>query len=234
MKVGIMQPYFFPYIGYFQMMNSVDEFVVYDNIQFTKKGWINRNRFLINNTDTMISVNIKKDSDYLNIIERVISDVWIVERKKILSKIKESYKKAPHFNDVFPLLEDCLMKEETNLFYFLLYSLNQVKDYLGIETKIITSSTIDIDHNLKSEKKVIAICKKQNSNYYINPIGGTGLYDKTDFKNNGVDLNFIKTSTIEYNQFKNEFIPYLSIIDVMMFNSKEKINEYLNFSYSII
>lgn len=222
-----MQPYFFPYIGYFQMMNTADEFVIYDNIQFTKKGWINRNRILAKNTDSTISLNIKKDSDYLNIIDRELADIWISERIKMLNKIKASYRKAPYFDDVFLLLERCLMHEENNLFNFLRHTLVQTKNFLGIDTPFITSSSIKIDHKLKAEKKVIAICKERRSSYYVNPIGGLDLYNKEDFKNEGINLHFLKTSTIEYNQFDNKFISNLSIIDILMFNSKESIQKKL-------
>jgi hypothetical protein len=102
MKLAIMQPYIFPYIGYFQLINTVDKFVVYDNIQFTKKGWINRNRILINGKEEYITLPLKKDSDYLNIDQRVLSDVFKEQRNKILRKINESYKKAPGFKTAFP------------------------------------------------------------------------------------------------------------------------------------
>ena len=104
-----MQPYFFPYIGYFQLMNAVDEFVVYDNIEFTKKGWINRNRILVNGKDFYITLPIKHDSDYLYIIDRLLADTWPIERKKMLNRIIESYRKAPNFNVVFSVIEKVLL-----------------------------------------------------------------------------------------------------------------------------
>lgn len=234
MKVAIMQPYFFPYIGYFQMMNAVDEFVVYDNIEFTKKGWINRNRILVNNSDAYITLTVKKDSDYLNIVERSLADTWPDERKKMLNRISESYRKAPYFKDVFPLMESCILYNETNLFKFILNSLKLTKDYLDIKTKLIISSSINIDHSLKSEKKVIAICNALKCDNYINPIGGLELYDKSEFKSKGIELQFIKAQNVNYKQFNNEFIPWLSIIDVMMFNSKEQIKKYLNSHYTLL
>src|SRR5438445_505000 len=105
MRIGIMQPYFFPYIGYFQLINAVDEFVVYDNIEFTKKGWINRNRILVNGKDAYITIPLKKDSDYLNVNERWLADVWTVERKKLLNRITESYRKAPYYESIYNLAE---------------------------------------------------------------------------------------------------------------------------------
>jgi len=228
MKLAIMQPYLFPYIGYFQLMNAVDEFVVYDNIEFTKKGWINRNRVLVNGNDAYISFPLKKDSDYLDIRERYLAEVWITDRKKMLNRIHASYSKSPYFTDVYHVIEKAILFEENNLFLFILNSLNLVKDYLQITTSLITSSTIPVDHTLKAEKKVIEICKDRKAEVYINPIGGLGLYDKNEFKESGIELHFLKSDPIDYKQFENDFVPWLSIIDVMMFNSREQIKGYLN------
>lgn len=226
-----MQPYLFPYIGYFQLINAVDEFIVYDNIQFTKKGWINRNKILVNGTEAYITFPLKKDSDYLDVKDRFLSDDWEVERKKILNRICESYRKAPQFDLAIPLIERIVMYENRNLFQFIFNSIQQINSYLDINTPLIVSSSISIDHSLKSDKKVIALSKVRSASHYINPIGGLDLYCKEEFKNQGLELNFLKTNEIIYSQFKNEFVPFLSIIDVMMFNSKDTIREYLNSYY---
>ena len=228
-----MQPYFFPYIGYFQLINSVDEFVIYDNIKFTKKGWINRNRILVNQNEDYISLPLKKDSDYLNVNQRFLSDTWSVDRKKMLNKIVESYRKAPQFEPAYSLLEKCLMIDETNLFYFIHHSLKETLEYLSISSKITVSSTIAIDHQLKSEDKVLAICKAQNASTYINPSGGIELYSKERFEQNGIKLQFQISYPINYFQHKNEFLPWLSIIDVMMFNSIDEIKTMIN-NYKLI
>lgn len=227
-----MQPYFFPYIGYFQLINAVDEFVIYDNIKYTKKGWINRNRILVNGKDSYITVPIKNDSDSLDVKERFLTDTWTMDRKKLLNRIKESYGKAPYFEMVYPLVENCVLFEERNLFLFIYHSLNKIKEYLEIPTTFVISSTITIDHELKAANKVLAICKARKATVYINPIGGVELYDKENFKNRGIDLYFLKTSNFSYKQFENEFVPLLSIIDVMMFNSKKEIKKYLNSNFS--
>ena len=228
MKLAIMQPYFFPYIGYFQLINAVDEFVIYDNIEFTKKGWINRNRILVNGKDSIISLPLKKDSDFLNVNERFIANTWDLDRKKMINKISESYRKAPHYKDVIILIEKCLLYNDTNLYNFILNSIKIINDFLLISTKIIISSSIDIDHKLKSEEKVIAICKKLNASTYINPPGGINLYNYEQFNLNKINLIFQKNNIFTYNQFNHNFIPSLSIIDVLMFNDKEKIINILN------
>lgn len=232
-KIAIMQPYFFPYIGYFQLINSVDEFVIYDNIQFTKKGWINRNRILLNQKDEYISLPLKKDSDFLNVNQRLLSDTWKVDRKKMLNKIVESYRKAPQFELAYPLFEKCLMIEEANLFNFIYNSIRETLQYLSITSTMTVSSSIQIDHQLKSEEKVIAICNAQNASTYINPSGGIELYSKERFERNGIILLFQKSNLINYSQYKNEFVPWLSILDVLMFNDKDKIKSFLN-DYELI
>lgn len=234
MKVGIMQPYIFPYIGYFQLINAVDCFVIYDNIQYTKKGWINRNRILSNGKDEYFTVPLLKDSDFLNVIDRHLSNDWHKEKGKLLNKIKENYRKAPYFNDVIKLIEDCFNYSSSNLFDFIFNALNITLNYLSIKTQIIISSTLPINHSLKAEEKVIAICKQLQANTYINPIGGTELYSKEIFLKESINLQFIKANNIQYKQFNNEFIPFLSIIDVMMFNSKSAITNYLNNSFTYL
>lgn len=232
-KVAIMQPYFFPYIGYFHLINSVDEFIIYDNIQYTKRGWINRNRILNNGNDKIITLPLKKSSDYLNVIDKVISDNWGNERKKIINLLKSSYVKSPYFDKIFPIIESCLYYPDQNLFNFILNSLHKICSYLEIDTKITKSSLINIDHNLKSQDKVVAICKKLNADTYVNAIGGQELYNIQDFNNKNLDLKFIKSSPLNYKQHKNEFIPWLSIIDVLMFNKKSDIIKYLT-QYTLI
>ena len=233
MRLAIMQPYFMPYIGYFQLINSVDKFVIYDNIQYTKKGWINRNRILANGKDQLITLPIKKDSDYLNVVERELSESWDKDKSKMLNVIKASYNKAPYFQETFELISKCLNNPEANLFRFIYDSIVLINDHLEIKTPIVISSTIDADHTLKSQDKVLSLCKEQNADIYINSIGGVELYDKETFKQNNIKLNFIKSNPIQYKQFNNEFVSWLSIIDVLMFNSKEQIKEYLN-NYTLI
>lgn len=233
MKLAIMQPYFMPYIGYFQLINSVDQFIIYDNIQYTKKGWINRNRILVNRKDQLITLPIKKDSDYLNVMDRELSESWGKDKNKMINIIKSSYSKSPYFKETSELIFRCLNSPEKNLFKFIYDSIVLINDYLEIKTPIIISSSIDANHALKSQDKVLSLCKAQKADVYINSIGGVELYDKTIFKQNGIELNFIKSNPLKYKQFNDEFVPWLSIIDVMMFNSKEQIQEYLN-EYTLI
>ena len=156
MKIAIMQPYFFAYLGYFQLINAVDSFVIYDNIQYTKKGWINRNRYLLNGKDELFSIALKKDSDFLDVCERFISSEF--NRQKLIAKFANAYAKAPCKGEVMPLLESIINYKANNLFEYIFNSVLKICEFLGIKTKFIVSSSINIDHeNLKGKDKVIAI-----------------------------------------------------------------------------
>lgn len=228
MKLGIMQPYLFPYIGYWQLIHAVDTFVIYDNIQFSKKGWFNRNYILVKEEKTLFSIPLKKGSDFLNVNERYLAESSNKEIKKIIAKINNSYKKAPYFDNVFPLVKKIFEYKNENLFEYIYNSILQICNYLEIRTKIIISSTVDIDHSLKSQHKVIAINKIFAAKKYINPIGGIKLYNSNEFKKQNIELEFIESEPILYKQLSDKFTPYLSIIDVMMLNSREEIKYMLN------
>ncbi len=228
MTIAIMQPYFFPYIGYWQLIQAVDTFVVYDNIQFTKKGWFHRNNILLNGKKSLFTIPIKNDHYSLAVRDRMLSDDSAKRIERIIVQIENRYMQAPYFNEVFPLIKDIFNFNEKNLFDYIYNSIQRVVGYLEIDTKIILSSTLDIDHQLKSVEKVIAINKILHADHYINAIGGQELYNKDSFFVEGITLNFLNTEIVEYKQFNNEFVPYLSIIDIMMFNSKDEIKEMLS------
>lgn len=222
-----MQPYFLPYLGYFQLMALCDVFVIYDNIQFTKKGWIHRNRMLLNGKDTLFSISLKSDSDYLDIDKRYISDGYVKDRSKILGQIRSGYGKAPFFAEVYPLMELIFNYEETNLFRYVYHSIVCIKEYLDIPTPLVISSSIDADHSLKGKDRVMDIIMKCDGDTYINPIGGVGLYDKAEFGDKGIGLHFHKMRPVTYPQFAHDFVPYLSVMDVLFFNHRDQVKEFL-------
>jgi hypothetical protein len=227
MKIAIMQPYFLPYIGYFQLMNTVDRFVIYDNIKYTKKGWINRNRILVNGKVGYISLSLKNASDYLNVNKRELSVSFDDDKNKILRVVEQAYQKAPYFEDTYSLFSGIMNDSSRNLFDFLYGSLKLIHAYLGMNTELMISSSIPADHDLKSQERVISICKALHATEYINPPGGVDLYAENAFSANNIKLRFLQTGGIEYQQFNNVFVSNLSILDVMMFNSRDKIQEYL-------
>lgn len=221
-----MQPYFFPYIGYWQLIDAVDEYVIYDDVNFINRGWVNRNKILINGESKYINLLLHKASQnkLINEIE-LLKDTSI--QIKFLSTLKMAYSKAPYFQSAYPIIEQIINLQETNLSKFLLCQIRTIMEYLHIKTKIWISSEMEKDNSLKGCEKIRSICKLLGANHYINAIGGKSLYSKDDFQLDGIELQFLKTKNIIYPQFGLEFLENLSIIDVMMFNSVQKIREML-------
>lgn len=225
-KVAIMQPYFFPYLGYYQMLSAVDKFVLLDDVNFIMRGYINRNSILLNGQAHKFSIPLEKPSQN-KLINETKLNFLTKDKENFLKTITMAYKKAPFFNDFYPVLENIVNNDENDLTKYLKYSFEKIKDYLQIDTEILLSSEIEKDNSLRAQDRIIEINKQLGSTQYINAIGGQELYNKADFTKNNIQLNFIKMSNIEYKQFNNEFVPNLSMIDVLMFNSKEKIKELL-------
>lgn len=222
MRLAIMQPYFLPYIGYWQLLAAVDKFVVYDNIKYTKKGWINRNRLLVNGEACTFSVPLAKASDELDVAERRLAESF--NRSKLLAQFVGAYCKAPHFEDVRPLLVDVVMHPASNLFDYLLNSIVCVCKHLGVSTPLVRSSTIAIDHALKGQDKVLAICSAMGATEYLNAEGGLSLYERSAFTRRGVALQFLRSSLPPYKQWAGSpHVPWLSIVDVLMFNPISKV-----------
>ncbi len=227
-----MQPYFFPYIGYFQLIAAVDLFVVYDNIKYTKKGWINRNRLLQNGEAVTFSLPLKADSDALDVRERRLAEGF--DREKLLNQIRGAYARAPQLSATMPLVEEIVRYGETNLFGFLHHAIRRTCAHLGIGTAIKVSSDVAVGAGLKGQDRVLALCAALGATTYVNAIGGTELYSKDLFRENGIDLRFIRPRPFEYPQFGNAFVPWLSIIDVMMFNPRAKIAEVTSGNYDLV
>jgi WbqC-like protein family len=222
-KLGIMQPYLFPYIGYFQLINAVDKFVVYDDVSFIKQGWINRNNILVNGRTFLFTIPVENISSY-SLIREVEVSYAIQWKSKLFKTIQESYRKAPYFDNTFQIIENTFSTDERYISKLATKSILEVAEYLALETDLQESSTSYQNNDLRSQERVIDICKKELTSQYINPIGGKELYCKDAFRNQGIQLDFIKTCPLQYKQFKNSFIGNLSIIDILMFNSPSEIN----------
>jgi WbqC-like protein family len=229
--LGIMQPYFLPYIGYWQLLAAVDRLVVYDNIQYTKQGWINRNRFLRNGADAFFTVPLKKASASLNVADRFIADDF--DPAALLNPLASAYRTAPFFTTVFPIVEAILTAAPRNLFEYLLHGLVTTAAFLEIRTPIVVSSAVAIDHGLKAEHKVLALCRALGATRYVNAIGGRELYSVPAFAEHGIDLKFIQSRPIAYRQYDDPFVPGLSIVDVLMFNSKDAVRAMLG-AYDLV
>jgi hypothetical protein len=233
MKLAIMQPYFLPYIGYWQLIAAVDVFLLYDNIQYTKKGWINRNRLLKNgSTDATFSLPLKKGGSQLDIVERELTADFNCTR--LLNRFKGVYGHAPYFAETWPLLERIVCRKERNLFRYLHHSIVEMCTCLGLETEIRISSEVAIDHSLKGQDKVLALCRTLNAGHYINAIGGMNLYDRNAFRAHGIELKFLRAKPFAYPQFGASFVPWLSIVDVLMFNTLEQTRAVIREGYDLI
>lgn len=222
MKVAIMQPYFFPYIGYFQLIATSDVFVLHDDVQYIKGGWVNRNRILLNGEDRMITLPVQKSAyDFPINARSYVPDNQ--PYKDIINLIKQAYSKAPFFQQVSPLLNDMLMFADKNVARFNENLIRRIADYLGIKSKIIVSSEMEKNNDLAGEPRVLEICQRLGATDYTNPIGGTALYHQEAFQKQGIALRFLAAQNISYQQRGEVWLPFLSIIDVMMFNSMEDI-----------
>lgn len=229
MKIAVMQPYIFPYIGYFQLINAVDKFVFYDDVNFIKKGWINRNRILVNGSDFMFTIPLFKASQNNLILESYIQkEVYDQWKNKFLHTIEINYKKAPEFNNIFPMIVNFFDSDHETICDIAIDSIKKVSNYIGIKTTFINSSEAYNNRGLEKQKRLVDICKQENANHYINALGGQELYKKEDFLKEEIKLDFIKTLPITYKQINNDFVPWLSIIDVLMFNTVVEIKEMLN------
>ena len=226
-----MQPYFLPYIGYWQLLNAVDKFVVYDDVNYINRGWINRNQLLIQGKATIFTLPLigASQNKKINEIEIVESEVW---KNKLLKTIQFNYTKATQFEEVYALMEQIILFEERNLSYFIFNSLEQIVTYLGLNVEFVQSSIGYNNHDLVGAKRILNICNQEGATAYINPSGGTALYDKNDFIHQGVKLKFLSPKDLNYPQQHQEssfkFVHNLSILDILMNVKKSEVKEMLN------
>ena len=228
-RIAIMQPYFLPYLGYFQLISAVDIFVIYDDVNYIKGGWVNRNRILLNGEAFMINVPMRGASSF-----KKINEIQIGENKfKLLPTISQAYKNAPFYNDVFPLIFEIIHFDTDNLACFISNSIIKIVKYLQINTAIILSSEMRKNNDLKGQDKILSICHILSTSKYYNVIAGIDLYNKKEFADHNIELKFLKTNLVSYKQYRNEFVPWLSVLDVMMFNSPAEITNMLE-NYELI
>ncbi len=228
MILGLMQPYFMPYIGYWQRINVVDRHVIYDDVNYIKNGWMNHNRILLNGTEHLFNIPLIGASP-----NKLINEVEVNNNKKLQDKmlrtLEQGYKRSKYYNEAMQCLEPIIKNKETNLAKYLEFQICEISKYMEITTELVMSSEVDKDNSLKGRDKVIAICKSQGAETYYNASTGEHLYDKKDFAGEGIKLVFIKDkASIQYEQRSKKFIPALSIIDVLMNCSKKEISLLLN------
>ena len=234
MKVGLMQPYLFPYLGYFQLINAVDKFVIADDVQYIRHGWINRNNIRVMDKAHVFTFSVKKDSREKNINERFYSDKdFEIVKENLFENVNYSYKKSPYFSEIYQLLSEIFKYNNLNVAEFNTNSLKILCNYMGIHSDFLVSSSLTKNNELKRQDFVIEVNRVLGSDCYINSIGGMELYSKKAFEENNISLKFIKMNDVTYDQGGKEFIPFLSIIDVLMYNSKDKILDLLN-EYTLV
>ena len=227
MTLGIMQPYFLPYIGYFQLLAVVDKFILLDDVNYINRGWINRNRLLLNGAAHTFTIPLIGASQNKHIceIELVTENNW---REKLLRTIQLAYTKAPYYSSVFAVLEKIIIYPSRQLDDFLLHSICEIAKYLSLDdTKIVGTSRDYNNQNLKGQERILDICLQEKTDVYINPIGGVDLYDKNTFLEKGIQLHFLQSRPITYQQGKYEHVPWLSILDVLMYNEISVVQQLL-------
>lgn len=226
MIMGMNQPYFMPYIYHWQLINAADVFVLGDDYNFINRGWVNRNRILVNGQPKYFNIEVDHASQNKKINELYLSEVYDPAKK--LQILKDAYSKAPHFEEGFALMQKILECEERNLACFLEHSIRCVCEYLGISTKLIRSSEIPGNSAYKREYRIYDQCRFVGADTYINATGGREMYDFDQFRERNLKLGFIQNGDIQYPQFGQEFVPYLSMMDMIMFQSRDEIREMLN------
>lgn len=216
MRVAIMQPYFFPYIGYWQLIQAVDRFVILDDVTYIKQGWVNRNRILVNGSPLWWTLPIQKASSNRRIDElEIVRDPNV--RRKLLQTVYLSYKSAPHFSLVFPVLEKILMSDIHGLSSLLRFQMVEICRLLNIDTELVDVAHVPNSEPLTGQDRVLALCKAMNADVYVNLPGGRNLYSAERFESSETHLRFIVPDAQPYKQHRTrDFIPHMSIIDVLM------------------
>ncbi|PNF10348.1 hypothetical protein A6J71_09375 [Enterobacter cancerogenus] len=229
MKVSIMQPYIFPWIGYFQLIFQSDTFVLYDDAYYIKQGYINRNTLLCNGQAQRFTLQVPGASSFKRISELAFSG----ETSKITKTITQNYCKAPFFSSVMPIVEKVLSHPNRDITFCCQLAIESIFDYLELNINVLRSSSLFYDHNQSAENKVIGMCHDVGASVYVNSIGGQHLYNAKNFAQSGIKLLFLQGKNTPYYQAVDTFVPNLSIIDVLMQCAPEQVRLALaNYSYS--
>ncbi len=223
-----MQPYFLPYLGYFQLINAVDKFIFFDDIGFIKQGWIHRNNILLNRKRHRFTLPIQNISSFTSIQTTLISEKPLFWNQKLSSTFRHAYGKAPFFDVVFPLVENILRgAKNRTIADVAIDSIQMVLTYLGIEKTLLRSAERYDNSLMKLSERVVDICQKEGASGYINAIGGLHFFDTEYFEKSLIKLQFLKPNLRQYTQNTPEFIAGLSILDVLMYNEPSTVKAML-------
>ena len=232
MIAGIMQPYFFPYLGYFQLIHAADVFVAYDEVQYMLGGWVNRNRVLSDHRPLWFTLPVARDAIERPISARRYADSDGRVRARLLRTL-QNYRRAPHFDAAMAVIEPLLANPEENVAAYNLHLLRALSAHLGIGTRILSASDLPSFADLRGENRVIALCQALGADTYVNSIGGVSLYSREAFARAGIELKFLRSEAGPYPQFGREHVASLSIIDVLMFNDAASISRMLD-QYTLV
>jgi hypothetical protein len=233
MRVAIMQPYLFPYLGYFQLMHCADKFLLLDDVNYIKKGWINRNNILVNGETYRFTLPLKDVSQHKKINEIIIGadEKW---KKNFLETLRVAYQHAPYYDDVISVIQSIVFHDDRQLSGFIINSLKTLAKYIDVKTDLIPVSSTGFSEGLKGQERIIDLCVRSKGTEYVNLPGGRNLYTTSAFLEHNVKLAFIEPNLTPYpQQQKGEFVPSLSIIDVLMNNSEESIRRMIS-NYAIV
>jgi hypothetical protein len=221
-RLAIMQPYFFPYLGYYQLIGAVDKFVVFDDVNFINRGWINRNNILVNGEKFLFSIPLcdASQNKLIKDIEIHPGEIW---KRKALRTIEQSYGKAKYFKEGYPIVSNVINSGVNGISELAQLSLFAVAKYVGLNTEFVDSSVQYNNSKLTGQSRIIDVCKREVTKKYMNLIGGMEIYSKDLFDAEGIELRFIKTKPYFYRQFDDKFVNNLSMIDILMFNSRDEI-----------
>lgn len=230
--IAVMQPYFLPYLGYFQLIAAVDKFILLDDAAYMKQGWINRNRMLLNGAPHFFTLPVLGASPHRRICDLSLATQppW---RDKLLASIHHAYCRAPHYRAVLPLIETIVHFESAQLDAYLLNSLREMMRYLAIDTELLPSSRVYGNHELRGETRVLDICTQEHASRYINAAGGVHLYQHGRFRQHGIALQFLNSDLTRYRQGRHQHVPMLSILDVIMYNCLKTTQSLLRDAYTL-
>lgn len=225
MKLAASQPYFFPYIGYFQLIKAVDKFILYDHLSYIRHGWIERNRIAMpDSKELFIKVPLKKRSPN-KLIREIEIDNSLPWQTKLLKQLRCNYMRKPFFSEIYPFVENLLTKEYDRLTDFNCDTIAAIASLLNIQTTIVCGGDdyLSVEDELKMKKhscetktqRIVLLCRKENADTYVNAIGGQLLYSKEEFEKQGIHLLFLRTDKYARCGSAECPTPYLSVIDVL-------------------
>jgi hypothetical protein len=222
MKGTILQPTYLPWIGYFEMIDSTDIYIVFDHVQFEKKSWQQRNKIKTSNGVIWLSVPIKREKRETRICDIKISYDHGNPLEKHWRTITLVYKKAPYFNEYRSIFEKIYSKEYNHLSDLNVAIIKKICNVLGIKTKIVLSSMLNLnDKNMGKTEKVVNLCKKVDITHLYDAKGAKEFIDDSIFHKEGISITFQHFEHPVYKQLWGNFIPYLSVID-LLFNEGDK------------